>query len=186
MRADTEHGGMKPGGDANDPAPENTVDSYGIRILQSLRRLSHTLDVQSRRVAANYGVTVPQVLCLVKVVEGGPLTTNALSREVFLASSTVIGILDRLEEKGYLVRMRDTIDRRQVFVQATAKGRELIEGSPELINETLCNAFTNLSELEISAIALSLEKINELVEAENVRASTAAAGYEQRLPDSTA
>ncbi|MFC1544898.1 MarR family winged helix-turn-helix transcriptional regulator [Gemmatimonadota bacterium] len=149
---------------------EVPTESFDIRILQSLRRIIHAVDVQSKRVASNYGVTVPQILCLVKVVEKGPLATNALSREIFLASSTVIGILDRLEEKGLVVRARDTKDRRQVFVHATIKGQELVENTPSLFHETLCNAFTDLSDLELSTIALSLEKIIELMEAGNIKA----------------
>ena len=151
-------------------ASEVPYGRYDIRILQSLRRIIHAVDVQSRRVAANYGVTVPQILCLVKVVEKGPLATNALSKEIFLTSSTVIGILDRLEEKGLVVRTRDTKDRRQVFVHPTTKGKELVDSTPSLIHETLCNAFTEISELELSTIALSLEKIIELMEAGNISA----------------
>ncbi|MFC1537497.1 MarR family winged helix-turn-helix transcriptional regulator [Gemmatimonadota bacterium] len=145
-------------------------ERYDIRILQSLRRIIHAVDVQSRRMASNHGVTVPQVLCLVKVVEKGSFTTNALSKEIFLTPSTVIGILDRLEEKGYVVRTRDTKDRRQVFVHSTPKGQKLVQNTPSLIHETLCNAFTDLSDLELSTIALSLEKIIELMEAGNCKA----------------
>ena len=143
---------------------------YDIRILQSLRRIIHAVDVQSRRIAASYGVTVPQIICLVKVVEKGPLNTNALSKEIFLTSSTVIGILDRLEEKGYILRTRDTKDRRQVFVDSTGAGKKLVKNTPGLINETLCNAFNELSKLELSTIALSLEKIIGLMERGNIKA----------------
>jgi DNA-binding MarR family transcriptional regulator len=145
------------------------AERFDIRILQSLRRITHAVDVQSKRIAVNYGVTIPQCLCLIKVVEKGPLATSALSREIFLAASTVIGILDRLEEKGLVVRTRDTKDRRQVFVHATTKGKELVDSTPSLINETLCNAFTDLSDLELSTIALSLEKVIELMEAGNIK-----------------
>ena len=59
---------------------EVPTERFDIRILKSLRRIIHAVDVQSKRVASNYGVTVPQILCLVKVVEKGPLAINALSR----------------------------------------------------------------------------------------------------------
>ncbi|HUU28147.1 MAG TPA: MarR family transcriptional regulator [archaeon] len=168
MAGNTEGKGLQASGVTSEVPSER----YDIRILQSLRRIIHAVDVQSRRVAANYGVTIPQILCLLKVVENGPLTTNALSKEIFLASSTVIGILDRLEEKGYVVRTRDTKDRRQVFVNSTAEGQELVKNTSSLIHETLCNAFTDLSDLELSIIALSLEKIIELMEAEKIKAPT--------------
>ena len=143
---------------------------FDLRIMQALRRIIHAVDVQSRRVYEKYGVTVPQVLCLHKIVEKGPLTTNKLSKEIFLASSTVIGILDRLEAKEFVLRTRDKTDRRLVYVDATTKGKKFVLKSPNLIHETLCNAFTDLSELELSTIALSLEKVIELMEAEEIQA----------------
>jgi len=146
------------------------VERHDLRILQALRRIIHAVDVQSKKVATTYGVTVPQIICLHKVVEKGPISTSALGKEVFLASSTVIGILDRLEEKGYIIRARDTKDRRLVYGQASTKGRQLVECMPNLIQETLCNAFADLSELELSTITLSLEKIIELMEAGRLQA----------------
>jgi len=138
---------------------------YDLRILQALRRIIRAVDVQSRKIAANYGITVPQVVCLVKIVEERSISTIALSRSVYLSSSTVVGILDRLEEKGLVERHRDQLDRRIVYVKATKKGRQLVARTPTLIHETLCNAFKNLPELEQATIALSLERMIELMEA---------------------
>ena len=115
-------------------ANEVPSQRFDLRILQALRRIIHVVDVQSRRVSERHGVTVPQIICLHKIVESGPMTTNALSKEIFLAASTVIGILDRLEAKGYISRTRDSTDRRLVYVDATPEGKVFLENSPDLIH----------------------------------------------------
>ncbi|MBN2289063.1 MAG: MarR family transcriptional regulator [Candidatus Glassbacteria bacterium] len=138
---------------------------YDLRILNFLRRITRAVDIQSRKVAAVYGITVPQVVCLVKIVEEGSTTITSLSKSVYLSSSTVVGILDRLEEKGLIERRRDRVDRRLVHLTATKKGRDLVDKTPSLVQESLCNAFRDLPELEQATIALSLERIVELMEA---------------------
>ena len=61
----------------------------------------------------------PQLMCLRTVIANGPLTATAISREIHVSPSTVVGILDRLEDKGLIRRERGREDRRIVFVTAT-------------------------------------------------------------------
>jgi DNA-binding MarR family transcriptional regulator len=137
---------------------------HELRILQALRRITRALELHSRELAAGYSVTGPQLVCLLAVKEKGPLTPTAIAYEIHLSSSTVVGILDRLEEKGLVHRERDRIDRRQVKVAATEKGLALASRAPSPLQETLAMALTRLPELERIAIALSLERVAGLME----------------------
>ncbi len=137
---------------------------HELRILQALRRITRALELHSRNLAAGYSVTGPQLICLLAVKEKGPLTPTAIAYEIHLSSSTVVGILDRLEEKGLVHRERDRIDRRQVKVAATDKGLALALRAPSPLQETLAMALTRLPELERIAIALSLERVAGLME----------------------
>jgi len=77
----------------------------------------------------------------------------------------VVGILTRLEEKGLAKRERSTVDRRIINVTATAKGRRLVQRVPIPLQDGLAQALDTLPELERVTIALSLERIVELMEA---------------------
>jgi DNA-binding MarR family transcriptional regulator len=140
------------------------VAPHELRILQSLRRITRALELHSRDLVASYNITGPQLVCLLAIREKGPLTPTMIAYEVHLSSSTVVGILDRLEEKGLVHRQRDRVDRRQVNVAATEKGLALANQAPSPLQETLARALNRLPELERIAIALSLERVADLME----------------------
>jgi DNA-binding MarR family transcriptional regulator len=99
------------------------------------------------------------------------LTATAIAKRVFLSPSTVVGILDRLEQKGLLGRERDTRDRRLVYVSATKEGRKLAENAPSPLQATFADALKGLPEQEQATIALSLERVVSLMEAQEVGAA---------------
>lgn len=144
---------------------------YDLRILRSLRRIIRCVDLYSKQLSVSNQITTPQLVCLLAVVNNGPLTATAISREVHLSASTVVGILDRLEEKGWVTRMRDRNDRRVVQVSATSAGVALSRQAPSPLQKTLANALNALPELEQATIALSLERIVALMEAQAIDAS---------------
>jgi DNA-binding MarR family transcriptional regulator len=144
---------------------------YDLRILRSLRRIIHSVDLYSRQLAATNEITAPQLICLLHVVNHGPVSATAIGREVHLSPSTVVGILDRLEEKGLVKRQRSREDRRIVRVTATSKGVELARKAPSPLQQTLANSLAELPELEQATIALSLERIVALMEAPEVDAA---------------
>ena len=52
-------------------------------------------------------------------------TPKNIAKELKLETSTISGILDRMEKKGFIVRMIDLDDRRQVKVELTDKSKKL-------------------------------------------------------------
>ena len=144
---------------------------YELRILRALRRIIHSVDLYSKELASTNRVTAPQLICLLHVVNNGPVSASAIGREVHLSPSTVVGILDRLEEKGLVERQRSRQDRRIVRVTATPEGMELARKAPSPLQQTLANSLAELPELEQATIALSLERIVALMEAPEVDAA---------------
>lgn len=53
------------------------------------------------------------------------VTAADLSRQTLLSAPSLVGILDRLEGKQLIARVRSTTDRREVHIVTTAMGREL-------------------------------------------------------------
>jgi DNA-binding MarR family transcriptional regulator len=143
---------------------EDASQSYDLRILRALRRITRAVALHSRQLAACSHITGPQLVCLRTVVERGPLTATAISREIHVSASTVVGILDRLEDKGLVVRERSRADRRIVFVSATESGRQLSHDTPSPLRQTLAESLQALPEPEQAAITRSLERVAGLIE----------------------
>lgn len=144
---------------------------YDLQILQSLRRIMRAVDLHSKQLSRKYDITTPQLVCLLTIVENKVITVAALARKIHLSPSTVVGILDRLEHKKLISRKRDTQDRRLVKIKPTTKGKEYAKSAPSPLQDRLLGALSGLSDLEQAAISLSLAKIVELMEAEEIDAS---------------
>lgn len=153
---------------ATDPESSLLSSSYELRVLGAIRRIARSVDIYSRRVSQRYGVTVPQLICLLKIDEMGALSIKELSSAVNLSASVVVGIVDRLEKQQFVMRERSVRDRRIVRVLLTDKSKDLISNSPSPLQENLKNAIADLPELERATIALSLEKVCALMESESI------------------
>lgn len=141
---------------------------YDLRVLRAIRRIIRCVDMYSKQLESQSHITAPQLVCLLAVVNGGPMTATALAKEVHLSPSTVVGILDRLEEKGLVTRSRGVEDRRVVRVSATERGAALAAQAPSPLQERLAQGLNRLPELEQAAIALALERIVQLMEAQHI------------------
>jgi len=139
--------------------------SYELRILQCLRRIIRAVDIHSSKLATQYKITGPQLGCLMALKESGPITSARLAKQIYLSPSTIVGIVDRLEEKGLVERKRDKKDRRLIHICITAAGQRLIAAAPSLLQDTLSRGLVELPESEQIAITTSLEKLVELMEA---------------------
>lgn len=57
----------------------------------------------------------------------GPLCQGELSGKLLKSTGNITLVLDNLEKRGLVQRVRDTEDRRMVFVHLTPAGQEMIE-----------------------------------------------------------
>lgn len=98
------------------------------RQLTSTNVFLHTL------IAGKLGLNATDTRCLDILARAGaePMTAGALKEATGLTTGAITGILDRLERSSFVKRVRDTEDRRRVFVKlrpdATAKLTKLYEG----------------------------------------------------------
>ncbi len=144
----------------NEFTKNNLLESdYGRRILFALRRIIRSVDVHSRLVASEYGITGPQLACLLAIVEKESITATEIADRISLSASTIIGVLDRLESKELLQRQRDKKDRRLVHVIPTEKGKVLAAKMPYPLKRPLNTALSKMSENEQQRMAEALESL---------------------------
>jgi DNA-binding MarR family transcriptional regulator len=142
-----------------------------VAILQAIRRILRSVEIHSRKLSAEHDVTGPQLVCLLAALDQGTATATSIAHQVHLSPSTVVGVLDRLEAKGLVERRRDLRDRRIVNVQATPRGRALARRAPLPLGDRLAEALQKLDEGERRAIARSLERIVDMMEAREIEAA---------------
>lgn len=140
---------------------------YDEQVLSSLRRIARLVEKHSKKLSASHSVTGPQLACLVTIDDNQPVTATQIAKNVHLSPSTVVGVLDRLEEKGFVRRERDRNDRRRIQLYITDEGSKLAQSAPSPLQDKLTGAFSTLSESEQSTLALSLQRIVDLMEVES-------------------
>jgi DNA-binding MarR family transcriptional regulator len=130
-------------------------------IKQSLRELSIQLSLLNHQVGARAGLNDVDLDCLDLIARQGPLGPSALAQRAALHPATVTGILDRLEEGGWVVRERDPSDRRAVVVRAvrgkSAELARLYAGMNAFMSE-ICAGY---GDAELRAVADFLRRTAE-------------------------
>ncbi len=91
-----------------------------------------------------------------------------IASELALANGWVTDIVDRLEKKGYLIRIHDEGDRRIVKVSLTPSGRDVSNKIKEFIKNTIENSLKNLNNDEIDSFKKILSKINNKISNEGI------------------
>lgn len=141
------------------------------KIVQSFRRIFKAIHQYSEEVLKEFGVTGPQLWLLKTLREEGGTSVGELSEKMYLHISTVSGIIDRLEAKGYVVRKREARDRRVVTVHLTAAGKRIVDRAPEPSQGKLLYSLQTLSEKDVLEMHDALQKIVRLMELEQIEAT---------------
>jgi DNA-binding MarR family transcriptional regulator len=96
----------------------------------NLRHLIQLLQTRSKKIRKETGITGPQILAMKTLSESPGISISELARRIYLHPATVVGIVDRLEGRGFVVRKRSKEDRRQVNVKLTVKGNGALRKAP--------------------------------------------------------
>jgi DNA-binding transcriptional ArsR family regulator len=88
--------------------------------LLALRRAGSIMQLLGQMSAERIGINVTDLNCLNIVALTGPMTAGDLARATGLTTASITGVLDRLEQGGFIRRERDPKDRRRVIVNVKA------------------------------------------------------------------
>jgi len=118
------------------------------------------------------GVSMAQFHIAVTLQRNGVMTMGRLADLLGVSLSNASGLIDRLEERGYVERTRVPEDRRIVMVRITDAGARLIEENDALSDELMREVLARLGPDELPSIARATAGVRMALEATtDVRAS---------------
>ncbi len=97
------------------------ADSTGRRALETafglaIRRTGALMQLIGQAAAERIGINATDLNCLNILSLAGTLTAGQLAQATGLTTASITGVVDRLEQAGYVRRERDANDRRRVVV----------------------------------------------------------------------
>jgi len=142
-------------------------------VLIKIRKIVRSINLESKKIQKEYGVSIPQILCLNYLNQSENYRANQgeIRKFLHLNSSTVSGIINRLELKGLVARLPATGDKRTVVISLTTKGDKLLEKIPSLLHEQLSDKLKKLNSDELKNLENSLELLVGLLDIEALEAS---------------
>lgn len=142
-------------------------------ILIKIRKIVRSVDIESKKIQKEHGVSIPQVLCLnfLRESENYQTTQGELRKFLNLNPSTVSGIINRLEKKGYLARLPKTGDKRVVNIALTSAGDKLLSTMPSLLHEQLSEKLLQLNDKEFEIVEAGLNTLVKILDIEKIEAS---------------
>ncbi|MBX5490127.1 MAG: MarR family transcriptional regulator [Chloroflexi bacterium] len=102
-------------------------------------------------------LTMPQMKVLLLLYSDDGATVGQIASQLGVTLSTVTGIVDRLVERGLVVRQESPTDRRQVVCRLTSEGQALAERLQQAGRSQLGVLLYKLRPDELTTVAAALE-----------------------------
>jgi MarR family transcriptional regulator, organic hydroperoxide resistance regulator len=139
-------------------------------IVQGLRRIVKALQTYSQDVRTAYGLTGPQLWALKTLQRHGRLSTGRLAAALAVHQSSVSILVDRLERRALVRRLRGRRDHRVVELELTKQGAELASDAPEAAQGRLLYALQAMPPRAVHAIRRAVDRLVQAMEATDVNA----------------
>ena len=111
--------------------------------------------------SVDYKITPAQFIALQWLFEEGDMTIGDLSTKMFLAFSTTTDLIDRMEKRELVRRVRDDKDRRVVRIHLLEEGKRIIEEVIKKRQRYLNEVLLSFSDSEIASLRENLTKLHQ-------------------------
>jgi DNA-binding MarR family transcriptional regulator len=126
---------------------------YLLRIALSALKRDAEMELQA------HGTTSEQALPLMAVSQGLCSTAADLARLYVMDPGAVTRMLDRIEAKGLIERVRRSDDRRVVELKLTAAGAALAARIPQVLSDTLNRVLRGFTRDEVDSLKDLLRRV---------------------------
>jgi DNA-binding MarR family transcriptional regulator len=142
------------------PPPDIAEYQFGESVGYLLSRVKSTMsNMVTQRTMAELGITSTQASILFMVASGKCLLAADLAREYGIDASAVTRLIDRLEKRGLLSRVRSSEDRRAVRLALTPEGLALAARMPAIFSSVIDKLLAGFTAEEVGFLKSMLRRI---------------------------
>lgn len=140
--------------------PDPTSD-----IIADFRATMGQLKCASSERLLRLGVSMAQLHIMFSVQRSGEMTMSHLAEVMNVSLSNATGLIDRMEERGYIERDRVATDRRIVLVRVTPAGEKMLGEVDALTDDLLRSVLGRLPISQLRGVAHAISALREAVDA---------------------
>ncbi|MGJ8681377.1 MarR family winged helix-turn-helix transcriptional regulator [Paraglaciecola sp.] len=140
-------------------------------LLVSLRKVIRAIDLYSKKLNKESGLTTPQLIVLHEIAAKDGMMVKDIAENINLSSATVTSILDRLETRKLVIRERSSVDKRKVGLHLTELGLSTVQSAPTPLQEHFINRFEKLEEWEQTQMLSTMQRVAKMMDADEIDAS---------------
>lgn len=107
------------------------------------------------------GLTHQQTMVIKLIAHENEITISELCEEMALTKGTVSGIVSRLEDAGYIKKLKYNDDKRTTYVVFSDKGKEFANEYRDIMNNSFKSVFKNFSDEEMIEVKKNLMKFRD-------------------------
>ncbi|MEM5329854.1 MarR family winged helix-turn-helix transcriptional regulator [Paraburkholderia sp. JHI2823] len=142
------------------PPPEVRDYDLGESVGYLISRVKSTMsNMVTQRAVAELGVTSQQASILFMVATGKCTLAAELAREYGIDASAVTRLVDRLEKRGLLQRVRSSEDRRAVHLALTPEGLAIAARMPAIFRSVTQHLSAGFTPEEVGFLKSMLRRI---------------------------
>ncbi|GAA5135230.1 MarR family winged helix-turn-helix transcriptional regulator [Thalassotalea piscium] len=140
-------------------------------LLVSIRKVIRAIDLHSKQLNKSSGLTGPQLLIMKEISQVSGVMASQIAKNINVSAATVTNILDRLEKRNLIHRVRSLEDKRRVGLYLSDEGKECLVGAPQPLQEHFIDKFCSLKDWEQSLLLSSMQRIATMMDANELDAS---------------
>jgi len=132
-----------------------------LKAYTQMMRATDAVTTCMHRHLADHGLTVSQFGVLEALYHRGPLCQRDIGRKILKTSGNMTTVIDNLEKRGLVVRVKDLADRRRMSVELTPAGFDLIDTVFPIHAEIAEQAFAVMAPGELLTLGNLLKKVGK-------------------------
>jgi DNA-binding MarR family transcriptional regulator len=149
----------------SDAAPASTVadDPYAPIIADFRAAMTQVKCASSERLV-RMGVSMAQVHIMYTLQRNGEMPMSRLADVLQVSLSNATGLIDRIEERGFVERTRVPEDRRVVMIRVTDAGRRMLEEVDAISSDLLRSVFGRIGRSQVAAVGRAIADLRRGLE----------------------
>lgn len=140
------------------PDLEPSSDSYQ-PIIADFRSTMTMLKCAASERLLRAGVSMAQLHILFTLERNGEMTMSRLADVLDVSLSSATGLIDRIEDRGFVERIRIPEDRRIVVIRVTPTGRQMLQEVDALSDDLLRAVLERLDPAQLPGVAAAVSAL---------------------------